>query len=230
MTVSDFLSGIKILEEVESPINGKIQVVRSLGLGTYIQVEGLTQSGGVVNEVWKTTLRKLKNKRTKELKNCLILGLGGGSAAKLVRKFWTDAKITGVEIDPIMVNLGKKYLKLDAVGVDVMIDDAENFLSTISHQPLRARDPQGSAILVISYDLILVDLYIGRDVPEKFESENYIHLVRSLLERSGIAIFNRLYYAEKRKEAEKFGEKLEKTFSKVERIFPEANVMFVCES
>ena len=230
MTVSDFLSGIKILEEVESPINGKIQVVRSLGLGTYIQVEGLTQSGGVVNEVWKTTLRKLKNKRTKELKNCLILGLGGGSAAKLVRKFWPDAKITGVEIDPIMVNLGKKYLKLDAVGVDVMIDDAENFLSTISHQPLRARDPQGSATLVISYDLILVDLYIGRDVPEKFESENYIHLVRSLLERSGIAIFNRLYYAEKRKEAEKFGEKLEKTFSKVERIFPEANVMFVCES
>src|SRR3989344_9616764 len=123
MTVSDFLSGIKILEEVTSPINGKIQVVRSLGLGNYIQVEGLTQSGGVVNEVWKTTLWKLKNKRTKELKNCLILGLGGGSAAKLVRKFWTDAKITGIEIDPIMVNLGKKYLKLDAAGVDVIIDD-----------------------------------------------------------------------------------------------------------
>src|SRR3989344_6658945 len=226
MTVSDFLSGIKILEEVTSPINGKIQVVRSLGLGNYIQVEGLTQSGGVVNEVWKTTLWKLKNKRTKELKNCLILGLGGGSAAKLVRKFWPaspnrgepDAKITGVEIDPIMVNLGKKYLKMDAVGVDVIIDDAYKFVANSSK--LRAQ----------SYDLILVDLYIGYDVPEKFQSENYIHLVRSLLVRSGTAVFNRLYFGEKRKEAEKFGEKLEKVFSKVERIFPEANVMFVCES
>ena len=169
--------------------------------------------------MWKTTLWKLKNKRTKELKNCLILGLGGGSAAKLVRKFWPDAKIAGVEIDPIMVNLGKKYLKLDAVDVGVAIDDAENYLLAISHQPL-----------VINYDLVLVDLYIGYDVPEKFQSENYIHLVRSLLVRSGTAVFNRLYFGEKRKEAEKFGEKLEKVFSKVERIFPEANVMFVCES
>ena len=217
MTVSDFLSGIKILEEVTSPINGKIQVVRSLGLGNYIQVEGLTQSGGVVNEVWRTTLRKIRSTKS-EIRNCLILGLGGGSAAKLVRKFWPDAKITGVEIDPIMVNLGKKYLKLDAVGVDVIIDDAYKFVAN------------SSKLIAQSYDLILVDLYIGYDVPEKFQSENYIHLVRSLLVRSGTAVFNRLYFGEKRKEAEKFGEKLEKVFSKVERIFPEANVMFVCES
>jgi len=217
MTVSDFLSGIKILEEVTSPINGKIQVVRSLGLGNYIQVEGLTQSGGVVNEVWRTTLRKIRSTKS-EIRNCLILGLGGGSAAKLVRKFWPDAKIAGVEIDPIMVNLGKKYLKLDAVGVDVIIDDAYKFVAN------------SSKLIAQSYDLILVDLYIGYDVPEKFQSENYIHLVRSLLVRSGTAVFNRLYFGEKRKEAEKFGEKLEKVFSKVERIFPEANVMFVCES
>src|SRR3989344_4027289 len=218
MTVSDFLSGIKILEEVTSPINGKIQVVRSLGLGNYIQVEGLTQSGGVVNEVWRTTLRKIRSTKS-EIRNCLILGLGGGSAAKLARKFWPDAKIAGVEIDPIMVNLGKKYLKLDVVDVGVAIDDAENYLLAISHQPL-----------VINYDLVLVDLYIGYDVPEKFTKEDFIYLARSLLVRSGTAVFNRLYFGEKRKEAEKFGEKLEKVFSKVERIFPEANVMFVCES
>src|SRR3989344_2104718 len=202
MTVSDFLSGIKILEEVTSPINGKIQVVRSLGLGNYIQVEGLTQSGGVVNEVWKTTLWKLKNKRTKELKNCLILGLGGGSAAKLVRKFWPDAKITGVEIDPIMVNLGKKYLKLDAVEVDIVIDDAYKFVAN------------SSKLIAQSYNLILVDLYIGYDVPEKFTKQDLIYLARSLLASGGVVVFNRLYFGEKRKEAEKFGEKLEKVFSK----------------
>ena len=39
----DFSLTNKILEEVESGINGKIKVVKSLGLGTYIQVEGLTQ-------------------------------------------------------------------------------------------------------------------------------------------------------------------------------------------
>lgn len=214
---TDFMSGVKVLEQVESPINGKIQVVRSLGLGTYIQVDGLTQSGGVVSDVWRTVFKKISH-QSSTINHCLILGLGAGSAAKLVRKFWPKAKITGVEIDPIMVKLGKKYLKLDKVGVDVVIEDAEKYVSATSSQ-----------LTANSFDLILVDLYIGYDVPVQFTQENFIKRILSLLTSEGIAVFNRLYFSEKRKEAEKFGEKLEKIFSKVERIFPEANVMFVCE-
>lgn len=227
MTVSDFLSGVKVLEEVESPINGKIQVVKSLGLGTYIQVEGLTQSGGVVRDVWRTTLRKIRSTQAKgpsasggksEIRNCLILGLGGGSAAKLVRNFWPEAKITGIEMDPVMVELGKKYLGLEKVNVKVVVQDALEFLANYDLQ------------ITDDFDLILIDLYLGYDVPEKFQSENYIQLVRTVLASGGVAVFNRLYFGEKRKEAEKFGEKLEKIFSKVTRVFPEANVMFVCSS
>ena len=48
---SDFLIGTKVLEERHSKFNGDIKVVRRLGFGTYIQVEGVTQSGGVVYEV-----------------------------------------------------------------------------------------------------------------------------------------------------------------------------------
>lgn len=213
---TDFLAGTKVLEEVESPVNGKIQVVKSLAFGTYIQVEGLTQSGGVVLDVWRTTLKKLK-RQSLTVNHCLILGLGGGSAAKLVRKFWPDAKITGVEIDPVMVELGKKYLGLGKVGADVIVEDAENFLLTISHQPL-----------VIGYDLILVDLYIGHEVPKKFTTEEFIKLVKGLLAKEGLAVFNRLYYVEKRKEAEVFHRKLIHAFKKVRPIYPEANVMYVC--
>src|SRR3990167_8603768 len=98
--------GTKIIEKRVSPINGRITVARSLGLGTYIQVEGLTQSGGVVENIWKQTLRKVKSKKEEgitrsAIKRCLILGLGGGTAAKVIRKLWPEAKITGVEIDPI---------------------------------------------------------------------------------------------------------------------------------
>ncbi|MFH1863767.1 MAG: hypothetical protein ABIJ85_02580, partial [bacterium] len=118
---SSLLSGTKILEERKSKYNGDIKVVKSLGYGTYIQVEGLTQSGGVVTDVWRTTLKKL---RTKEIKNCLILGLGGGSAAKLVRKYWPDCKIIGVDIDPVMAELGKKYLGLGQIRMEIEICDA----------------------------------------------------------------------------------------------------------
>jgi spermidine synthase len=213
---SDVLTGTKVLEKVESPINGKMQVVKSIGLGTYIQVNNLTQSGGVVYDIWRTTLKKLKNSRTRELKNCLILGLGGGSAAKVVRKHWSNAEITGVEIDPIMVNLGKKYLKLDETKTKVVIGGAYKILTTKHHLPTS------------KFDLILVDVYIGDKVPEKFESDKFLKLILKLLTFNGVAIFNRLYYEDKRKQAEIFHKKLIHVFKKVRPFYPEANVMYIC--
>ena len=200
--------GTKILEERKSKYNGNIKVVRSLGFGTYIQVGGLTQSGGIVADVWRTTLKKL---RTKEIKNCLILGLGGGSAAKLVRKYWPDCKIIGVDIDPVMVELGKKYLGLDKVQVEVHVQDALKF---VNNYPLST----------VRCDLVVVDLYCGDEFPKKFEDEKFL----KLLTKNKLVVINRLYYGEKRKEAVKFGNKLEKIFKKVDWFYPQANLMFLC--
>ncbi|MBI2066078.1 hypothetical protein HYT60_01035 [Candidatus Woesebacteria bacterium] len=162
----------KVLEEVDSPINGKIRVVTTLGLGTYLQVNNLTQSGGIVDGFWRHLLGKIKRKKP-EIKNCLVLGLGGGSAAMRVKTLWPQAEVTGVDVDPLMIKLGKKYLGL--TGVKVVIKDASR-----------------------------------------------------LLRNNGLAVFNRLYYGEKRPAAMKFGAKLEKVFARVDYVFPEANVMFVC--
>lgn len=209
-----FLSGQKVLEEVTSPVNGKIRVVKSLGLGTYIQVENLTQSGGVTYNVWKQTIKKIHRSLITN-HNSLILGLGGGSAAKLVRKYWPQAKIVGVDIDPVMVEMGKKYLGLK--GIEVFIEDAEKFLK--KHEEVKRK-----------YDLILIDTYLGYEYPKKFEEEAFLREVKTQTGKGGIAIFNRLYMADKRKAAVKFGEKLEKIFPKVERYFPEANIMFICRN
>jgi spermidine synthase len=203
-----FLTG-KILEEVKSPINGKITVLKSVGLGTYFQVADLTQSGGVIFSVWKTTLKRAR-KRKSNVKNIAILGMGGGSAAGLVREYWPDARIEGVDIDPLMVDLGKKYLGLKANNI--VIKDAKDYLEEGQN----------------SFDLILIDTYLGDEYPEKFVSEDFINLVKKRLKRDGLAIFNRLYYGQKRSQAVRFGEKLDRTFSEVERVYPEANLMFFC--
>lgn len=208
--------GTKILEERESKFNGHLRVVRSFGLGTYIQADGLTQSGGIVESIWKQTLKKVKGKG-QGVKNCLILGLGGGTVAKLIRKTWPHARIVGVDIDPVMIELGKRYLGLDQIGVNIKIGDAKNFLDSLI--PIRDRN---------GFNLIIIDLYNGDQFPEKFATENYIQLARTVLASDGVAIFNRLYYGDKRSQAVRFGLKLEKIFPKVKWFYPEANLIYIC--
>ena len=207
--------GTKILEEANSKFNGKLRIVRTLGMGTYIQAEGITQSGGIVETIWRQTLRFL-NRKPLTVNYCLILGLGGGTVAKLIRKKWPDAKITGIEIDPVMVELGKKYLNLDGSEVDIKIADAFQFVNNKSS-------------ITNHYDLVVVDLYNGDKFPAEFETDYYIRLARSVLASGGVAVFNRLYYGDKRPSAVKFGKVLEKKFTKVDWFYPEANLMFICK-
>jgi len=212
MSIGNFLIGLKVLEEVESPLNGKLTVIKDLAWGTYIKGGGLTQCGGVMQMVWKSALKNLK-KRKIDFKEILILGLGAGGVTQIISNFWPQAKITGVEIDPVMVDLGKRYLSLKENKVKIVIQDALEFVKKKSKE---------------KYDLILVDLYIGDDVPEKNNSLNFFKSVKKLLSKKGILVVNRLYYGEKRKMAEKTRQDLEKIFSKVEAVFPEANIMFIC--
>ncbi|MCX6704462.1 MAG: methyltransferase domain-containing protein [Candidatus Woesebacteria bacterium] len=200
--------GTKILEEKESKYNGHLNVVRSLGFGTYIQADGLTQSGGIVETIWKSTLKQINKLTNRPINSCLILGLGGGTAAKLIRKNWPEAKIMGVDIDPNMIELGKKYLGLDQINVEIKIQDAYDFKG--------------------KFDLIAIDLYNGEVFPEKFGGVEFLNKVRTSLSKDGVAVFNRTYYGDKRPETVEFGNKLQKVFSNVEWFYPEANLMFVC--
>lgn len=63
--------GTKILEEKKSKLNGSLRVVRSFGLGTYIQSDGLTQSGGIVETFWMQTLHHIKHTKC-DIQNVLI--------------------------------------------------------------------------------------------------------------------------------------------------------------
>mgnify|MGYP001568130972 FL=1 len=194
--------GTKVLEERESKNNGHLKVVKTFGMGTYIQAGGLTQSGGIVESIWKSTLKQIRNKN-EEIRDILILGLGGGTLAKLLRKKYPNAKITGVEIDPIMIELGKKYLDLDKYNIDIKIQDAFKFLEKNTKK----------------YDLIIVDTYLGDKVVE-------IAGFNPVVART--IIFNRLYYGDKRPDTVRFGNNLEKIFKKVTWFYPEANLMFIC--
>lgn len=194
--------GTKVLEERESKYNGHLRVVKTFGMGIYIQANGLTQSGGIVESIWKSTLRQIK---AKDINSILILGLGGGTLAKLLRKKYPDAKIVGIEIDPIMIELGKKYLDLDKYNIDIKTQDTNKFKFK-------------------KYDLVIVDMYSGDNFPKEFESDDFLNK----LNKSKLVIINRLYFGDKRPDTVRFGNRLEKIFKKVAWFYPEANLMFIC--
>jgi len=211
MNIVDIMAGKKILEKRRSKFNGELLVVKDLAFGTYVQAAGLTQSGGIAEAIWRKPLNKL-SKDELGVECALILGLGGGSIAKIVRELWPASRITGVEIDKHMIELGQKYMDLDRYKVDIRNEDATDFLRKNKTK----------------FDLACVDMYTGDKVPRQFTTDEFILSIKALLPDSGVAVFNRLYYADKRKLAHQFGDKLEKRFSKVEVLYPEANVMFLC--
>lgn len=209
------LSGIKVLEEAHSPINGKLEVVRDIFFGTYIKGGGLPQSGGLALKIWVKPLKKAK-KLKPEIENILILGLGGGGIVKKIRSFWPDSKITGVEIDPIMVSLGEKYLGFNKSEVNIKISDAKGFINSAIKKKQK-------------YDLVLVDIYVKDQVPKEFDTTEFANKIKGILTKEGVAVFNRLYGGRK-EEVSEFYNKLQEVFPEIERVFPEANIMFVCFS
>lgn len=237
MSAIDFLSGVKVLEERDSQINGKLTVVKDIFFGTYIKGGGLPQSGGLAKTIWEKTLKKIiRSTDYSDPKTILILGFAGGGIAHISRELWPECDIFGVDIDPVMVDLGKKYLDWENTEAKVWIQDAEEFIEDI----LLKKNPHGemsttSQLLTTNYqlpiagfDLVCVDMYVGAGVPEKFSTLKFIKLVDKIVGKDGLVIYNRLFGKDDRGEAKEFQNKLEKKYSNIFPVYPEANVMFLC--
>ncbi len=107
----------------------------------------------------------------------LILGLGGGSVARVVRALAPRAKIVGVEKDRRVLRAARAHLDLDSLGIEVIEAAAEDFL-------LRSRR---------SFDLIIEDVFVGQGrkihKPDWLPSPGVGQAVRRL-NRGGLFVSN----------------------------------------
>lgn len=110
----------------------------------------------------------------------LILGLGGGSVARVLRSLAPAATIVGVEIDPDVVAAARARLGLDALGVDVVVGDA---LSVLRAERRR-------------FDLVVEDAFVGptRTIrkPDGFP-EPLLALAARRLARGGLLVSNTIH-------------------------------------
>ena len=151
-----------LLEKRTSKLNGEIKVTKSFGRVS-VWVGGFQQSGPLVAKAWQKGISKVA-----KAERILVLGLGCGSIAPLLIKKFPDAKITGLEIDPIIIEIGKKYFGLDKYkNLKIVNSDANKF--TMKEQ----------------FDLVIIDMYKG--------GESRINRDFSkLLKKGGTGIINRL--------------------------------------
>lgn len=76
----------------------------------------------------------------------LVLGLGGGSVARVVRALCPRAHIVGVERSREVLRAARRHMALDALGIEVVCDDAHAWLA-------RTRR---------SFDVVVEDVFVGR--------------------------------------------------------------------
>lgn len=216
----------KLLEKTNSPINGEITIYSVFG-SPKMHIGGLLQSGGVVADIWKKGIKTATSYQL-PVASILILGLGAGTAAKVFAQKWPKAKIVGVEIDSEVIRLGKKYFGLGQIpNLKIVCGDAQD---TSEVTPDASREaPRRWRRTGETFDLIIVDLYLGEKIPLKSEELIFLKNLKSLLAKNGIVIFNRLFWNGHKKEAKLFIQKTEKVFKKVKLVRTVANLLVICQ-
>lgn len=104
-----------------------------------------------------------------------ILGLAGGTTARQITSaFGTSVDITGVEIDPAIVDVAHRYFHLDEPNVHVQIQDARYYMATQAGK----------------YDLIAMDAYQQPYIPFHLTTKEFFQLAAAHLNPGGAVVVN----------------------------------------
>ena len=165
-----------LLEERRSPINPELKLYLSKGQLKLV-TSGAVYSYGERYTNFRDSFR-LVDIQNRKPENVLILGLGMGSIMSILeRNFNIQARYVGVEIDAIVRELFLKYKnEITLSPFELHTEDAGTFMKR----------------QVKTFDLICVDLFCDRIVPERFESAEFVMQLKRALNPGGMALFNRL--------------------------------------
>lgn len=140
-------------------------------------------SYGSLQRILRKGLKYIGFERIRKFESILVLGVAGGSVVQtLVKEVKYKGKITGVEIDKDVVEIARKYFKLDAVKKLVLVvDDAFEFV-------LKTKE---------KYDLIIIDIFQDTIMPNFLFEDFFINRINFLLNTNGFILFNTMVINDK---------------------------------
>ena len=199
MSFLNFLRPIK-KTNYTSIHNKKIEVIVRYKDKKIIYVQGAEQTGGTITGMWQKAFSRLPKTRDKRL-SALLLGLGGGDVVRLIHKINPQAFISAVELDPVMIKIAGDFFNLrDSDKLKIYQRDAFYFL-------LLNRE---------TYDLIIVDLFIGFKNPQKFRELRFLNMLKKHISEDGFIVYNSHYHSDLNNVFEEFHTLCCKIFTKVE--------------
>ena len=108
--------------------------------------------------------------------SALIVGLAAGTASGLLTDIYGPLPITGVELDPAILDVGSQYFAMDQPNLTAVAADGRAWLA---QQPASAQ-----------WDLVIVDAYRPPYIPFHLTTVEFFRLVRDHMTDNGVLAIN----------------------------------------
>ena len=109
-----------------------------------------------------------------DVQRVAIIGLAGGTVAKQYTAGYGPIPIDGVEIDPDIVDVGRRYFDMNEPNLNVIVQDGRYFMRTTNQQ----------------YDVVGIDAYRQPYIPFHLTTQEFFREVQAHLTPDGVAIVN----------------------------------------
>lgn len=145
-----------------------------------LYVDGSAQSGLYIRRLWRTAFKAFRINKYKPPKNILVCGVAGGTVIHLLHALYPKATMDGVDIDKDMIDVGRKYFGLGSMpSLTLVSQDARRYI----REALKKR---------IVFDMIVIDIFIGKHIPEFLLEQSFWESVEKVLQTHGILLLNYL--------------------------------------
>ena len=109
-----------------------------------------------------------------KLHRVCIIGLAAGTIAHQFTSVYGPVPIDGVEIDPAIVDVGRKYFAMNEPNLHVHIEDGRTYLETTQAQ----------------YDVVAIDAFQQPYIPFQLTTREFFSTIRSHLSSNGVVALN----------------------------------------
>jgi len=169
-----------IIHEVESPYQtifiSEANGIRRMHVGSLLDRTSAMDLKDPYRHVYEyTAMMMLVSGYVDMPQQILVVGLGGGTVSRTLRRIYPDAEITNVEFDPVVVDMARQYFGYaEDDRMKLAVEDARRWLRGTKER----------------FDVIVLDAYHGGYIPFHLTTREFLELVRERLAPGGAVCAN----------------------------------------